>query len=149
MHNRSSGSQCFSRHWAFSLLNIYTYIYNWDHPDVRSALSELHQHSVRNSVNSLAHNRVLNTRPSPIHDSEKSLPRETRCILSQLRSGWSSILMSYQARTVGAADICPACQASPHDTTHLFNCPSNPTHLSAIDLWARPIEAAQHIGLKV
>jgi len=122
---------------------------NWDPPSIRAALSELHQHFVHVSTSSLAPNRVLNVRPPPIHDSEKSLPRDTRCVLSQLRSGWCSILMSYQARTVGSADVCPACQASPHDTSHLFNCPSHPTQLSAIDLWSRPIEAAQHIGLRV
>jgi hypothetical protein len=32
-------------------------------------------------------------------------------------------------------------------TPHLFDCPSNPTPISAEDLWARPVEAASFLGL--
>ena len=35
---------------------------------------------------------------------------------------------------------------SPHDVNHLFNCPSNTTDLSPIDLWHRPKMAAAFLN---
>ena len=36
-------------------------------------------------------------------------------------------------------DECPACQQSPHDTNHIFNCTKNPTDLEASSLLTNPI----------
>ena len=35
-------------------------------------------------------------------------------------------------------DNCPECHATPHDTVHLFECPSNPTHPAPSSLWTAP-----------
>jgi len=122
---------------------------DWGDPNaLKTALNILHQRIVSTSLSHMSNNRVLNCRPPPIDNSEKSLPRETRTTLAQLRSGWSVTLMSYNARiNIGTSDACPVCQNSPHDTPHLFNCPSNPTNLTVIDLWSRPIEAAHFLQL--
>ena len=68
--------------------------------------------------------------------------------LNHLESGFSKHLNSYNHRiNPDTPDSCPLCSQSPHDTPHLFNCSSNPTHLSVIDLWTNPIEVATFLGL--
>ena len=44
-------------------------------------------------------------------------------------------------------DMCPNCGQSPHDTVHLFNCPSNQTELSVTDFWKKTVHAAVFLGL--
>ena len=44
-------------------------------------------------------------------------------------------------------DRCPRCGQGPHDTNHLFNCSANPTLLTAIDLWKKPVQTAAFLGL--
>ena len=81
-------------------------------------------------------------RPPPdINKEEMTLSRKSRSRLAQLRSGF--ILSSY--RNICDPEIentCPNCQRSSHDTQHLFNCEKNPTHLTTLDLWKKPIQAA-------
>ena len=98
--------------------------------------------------NQLSHNRVINRHPPPVSDTERRLPRVTRTILAQLRSGWSNTLNSYRARIIpGTSDSCPSCNQAPHDTVHIFNCPAKPTALQPIDLWLNPIITADFLGL--
>ena len=99
-----------------------------DLPDVdyKKKLKLLHTESVRKSINSMESNKVLNTAPPEISNTEKLLPRSTRATLSQLRSGYSNHLNSYKARiNPEIIDKCPNCDES-HTTIHLFNCRSNP-----------------------
>ena len=90
----------------------------------KSAISSIHQDAVRTSIESSSSKR-LNGRPPPIATAEQTLPRKTRTILAQLRTGHSRILGQYMNR------IDPTtrnnCGHSPHDTHHLFDCPSKLT----------------------
>ena len=63
------------------------------------ALKSLHTSAVESSIRKLdaKPNRVLGSRPPPIHASAKSLPRPWRSTLSQLCSGWCRCLKSYGA----------------------------------------------------
>ena len=90
----------------------------------------------------LSHNRVINLHPHPppISDTERRLPRFTRTILAQLRSGWSNILNSYRARIItGTSYSCPSCNQAPHGMVHIFSCPAKPTDLRPMDLWLNHI----------
>ena len=115
----------------------------------KSALKELHTQAVSDSLNNLPPNKVINDNPPDIHHSEDKLPRSIRAELSRLRAGYSRKLNSYMSRIDNTiSNTCPECQATPHDTNHLFNCPANPTPLEATDLWTRPTEAAQFLRLE-
>ena len=76
---------------------------------------------VSDTVNSFGPNRVLNALPPLIHYRESSVPRRTRSILSQLRSGHCSRLNNYRHR-VGRSDtdLCPDCNQSVYTSSHLF-----------------------------
>merc|ERR1712015_190502 len=74
-----------------------------------STKNRLHTYAVRNSMRNYKRNRVLRARPPQIHHSESSLPRKTRCVLSQLRSGHSSSLKSYEFR-IGKISQWPSTQ---------------------------------------
>ena len=76
------------------------------------------------------------------------LPRSTRRTLAQLKSRYSTLLYSFNSRINNEIENkCELCNGTPHDTTHLFNSPSNPTELEAIDLWLKPVEVAAFLGL--
>ena len=69
---------------------------------VREAQRDIHTRVVSEARESST-NRVLGTTPPSIDASEKTLPRKTRAILSQLRSGHCSRLNDFQLR-IGSAD---------------------------------------------
>ena len=113
----------------------------------RQSLKQLHTTAVSNSIASLEDNKVLQAPPPPVSELEKTLPRPTRTLLSQLRSGYSSTLKSYCARIGAVQDpSCPDCRASPHTTSHLFSCPATPTNLTPLDLWQDPPAAAAFLA---
>ena len=90
--------------------------------------------------NQVSHNRVINRHPPLVSDTERRLPRFTRTILAQLRSGWSNTLNIYRTKIIpGTSDNCPSCNQPPYDTVHIFNCPAKPTALQPIDLWLNSI----------
>ena len=92
-------------------------------------------------------NRVLNARPPPLCDSEKSLPQVWRATLSQLRSGFCRLLKSYDSLVKNNDnDRCPECLVESHTTAHLFECPAAPSQLYKIDLWSNPIHAASFLS---
>ena len=130
---------------SFCLDAITPYLTNGIVPEnvYKSVITRIHTSTVQQTRHSLELNRVLDAIPPPISPSEQLLPREWRTTLSQLRSGFSKFLNSYLQR-IGRArdDLCPHCLAHPHTTSHLFNCPTNPTPLSDIDLWINPIRVA-------
>ena len=114
-------------------------------------MRELHTSAVRSSIENASDNKVLGHAAPEINVSEKSLPRETRVSLAQLRSGYSSKLFSYLHDLWPNrydSDLCPKCRASRHDTAHLFACPMDPTHLTPLDLWKNPVEVATFLGLR-
>ena len=113
----------------------------------KKRLKQIHTSNVTKSINSMAPNKVLLSRPPAIDKSELKLPRQTRATLSQLRSGYSNYLTSYKARIdTTVQDKCPYCDYS-HTTTHLFSCANNPTTLNVRDLWNQPVKAARFLNL--
>ena len=114
----------------------------------KEALRSIHTSSVQQTIENQDQNRVLGIPAPAIDPSEKTLPRRTRTLLSQLRSGHSTILNSYMARIKpDVTDCCPKCNQSPHDTNHLFNCAADPTDLTPRILWEDPPAAAAFLGL--
>lgn len=120
-----------------------------DEASYRAGLRDIHRDTVNVATNSYRMNIVLGGRPPPIADQEeRTLPRGTRVILAQLRSGWCSRLNSYWSRIEPTIpNTCPACQRGPHDVNHLFDCRANPTRLTPTSLWTHPAEVAQFLGL--
>ena len=117
--------------------------------DYKSAIKQLHKTTVESTINAYPNNKVLDDIPPDIHPEEEFLPRSTRATLSQLRSGYSKMLNSYNnILDENIQNVCPKCNESPHDTHHLFRCRDNPTTLSVISLWTDPISAAEMLGLK-
>ena len=91
---------------------------------------------------------VLGGRPPPVDESEKQLPRPTRCTLSQLRSGISVYLKSYMSiLNSEVGDACPHCGVSPHITRHLFDCAARQTDLTPLSLRTVPVKAAIFLEL--
>ena len=116
--------------------------------ELKSKANKIHTDSVRETINSYPANRVLGTKPPNINNEEIKFSRNSRSKLSQLRSGFSSILNDYKHRIdENMPNICPKCHLTPHDTVHLFNCPANPTRLKPIHLWKAPARAADFLKL--
>ena len=104
----------------------------------KSAISSIHQDVVRTVIESSS-SKLLNDRPLPIATAEQTLPRKTRSILAQLRTSHSRILGQYMNRfDKTARNHCHNCCHSPHDTHHLFDCPSKPTTLTVESLCTAP-----------
>ena len=121
---------------------------NLDNTQYKILLKTIHTESVSATITAQENNPTLGRPPPEIDKTEKDLLRKTRSTLSQLRSGYSSMLNSYLARIRDdVQDICPDCNISPHTTLHLFDCPSKPTNLTVTDLWTKPKEAARFLGL--
>ena len=57
----------------------------------KGSLKNLHTRAVSHTIISLDPNRVCGTNPPEVHASESLLPRDWRCTLSQLRSGFSKL----------------------------------------------------------
>ena len=108
----------------------------------KETIKSIHTDVVTNTIANLAPNRVLNARPPEVNlNQERLLPRQTRCVLRQLRSGHCVRLKDYQLRLGKVLDDrCPDCGVESHNVNHLFNCVSNPTTLTAKDLWEKPID---------
>ena len=120
---------------------------NLTEENYKKKLKVIHTNSVKDSLLALSNNKVLNTRPPAIDESEKNLPRVTRSTLAQLRSGYSQYLNSYKSRIDrNFNDKCPNCDNS-HTSAHLFNCPGNPTNLTVQSLWTNPTDAARFLNL--
>ena len=119
-----------------------------DRSDFKRGLKSLHTSTVTSVISNYSNNRILNHQPPEIHRSELTLTRKARCSLSQLRSGFSKKVNEYNHRlNEEIANTCPFCHTSPHDVPHLFNCNNNPTELTTIDLWKKPVEVARFLKL--
>ena len=101
----------------------------------KSAISGIQHDVVRTAIESSS-SKLLNGRPPPIATAEETLPRKTRTILAQLRTGHNQILGRYMNIIEPTARThCHNCGHSPHDTHHLFDCPSNLTTLTVESSW--------------
>ena len=109
---------------------------------------EIHTDTVESTISAYPDNKVLGRTPPPLSKEETKLPRKARATLSQLRSGYSKMLNSYN-NTLDETipDECPLCSQSPHNTAHLFTCPANPTNLNIESLWTQPLAAATFLNL--
>ena len=83
-----------------------------DNVTYKEGIKNLHTTAVAREIANQRDNKVLN-QPAPRSDkSEANLPRKTRSILAQLRSGYSTKLNSYLNRINPAkypSDKCPNC----------------------------------------
>lgn len=119
-----------------------------DKPSFKRGLKRLHTRAVKSSIDKYVENRVINSKPPEINKQELNLKRKIRTKLAQLRSGFSRKVNSYMSRIdPEIRNICPNCNATPHDVPHLFNCPANPTQLKPIDLWKRPAAVAAFLNM--
>ena len=123
-----------------------------DDINYKEGLKTLHTSSVQATIAKQSDNAVLGTKAPKVNKSETILPRKTRTILSQLRSGYSSHLNTF-LNTINPTKYpsrdCPKCNQNPHETPHLFNCPADPTNLTPRTLWEDPPAAAAFLGLEV
>jgi hypothetical protein len=114
--------------------------------DYKQTLTRLHTDAVTNTINTLGPSSLLGINPPDINDTETTLPRQTRCVLSQLRSGYCSRLNDYLHGIGRSADeACPVCGVSPHSVDHLFSCRPYPTDLTLRDLWDKPVDVAAYL----
>ena len=116
----------------------------------KTGLITIHSEAVKAAIDKTPDNKVLNAPAPPINQDEKKLPRRTRTLLAQLRSGYSTLLQSFLSIINPAVHSphCPKCNAIPHSTDHLFCCPMDPTNLTVHSLWEDPIAAASFLGLQ-
>ena len=115
----------------------------------KSMMQSIHTNEVKDYMDTREDNKILNSPAPEISADEEKLPRKTRRILAQLRSGYSPHLRAYLKRTgVEDSDLCPDCKKEKHTTNHLFDCEANPTNLCVLSLWESPTEAANFLPLQ-
>ena len=115
----------------------------------KTRLKRIHDDAHTVCRNNYPVNKVLNTRPPPINViDERTLNRQPRSKLAQLRSGYSPYLQTYLHR-INASDSprCPDCKLEDHTTRHLFNCTVKRTNMTPIDLWNKPIQCTKCLKL--
>ena len=113
-------------------------------------LKRIHTDHVRDLINNREPNPILDRQAPQVNINEKTLPRKTRSILTQLRDGHSSFLNSFlSVFKPGVMNVCPHCKFQPHTCHHLFNCHYNPTDLTVESLWTNPMDVATFLGLPV
>ena len=119
-----------------------------DKDSIKKAIKSIHTDIVRSTLFSYPNNKVLNKNPPDVRWEEINLSRKARCELSRLRSDYSRNLNSYLTRpSPEIQNSCPRCGASPHNTTHLFNCTQRPPYLTTINLWTKPYQTATFLEL--
>ena len=107
-----------------------------------------HIHTTEVSEVCVGTSKLPQTTAPKINRHEEKLPREARVKLSQLRSGYSTVLNGYNSRlNINVPDQCELCKTGPHDTYHRLNCPKNKTELTVHSLWNQPVEAAAFLKL--
>lgn len=119
-------------------LDVFNYVSQYEelsHSSIKSCKTAIHTDMVKDSRRRYEHNKVIGLHPLLIHDLEQKLPRSTRAMLSQLRSGCYTMLNSYMSRIDNTiANNCADWNGMPHNTRHLFSYPARPTNLTVDDL---------------
>ena len=111
--------------------------------DYNRCIKKIHTKAVWESINNAPPNNFINTLPPPINAGKISAEQE-----SENWAGYSCLLNNYLSQIdQDTPDLCPRCQASPHDVHHLFACDRNPTDLEVINLWTRPHLVAEFLNL--
>ena len=97
-----------------------------------------------------SHQSCLMATNGRIATAEQTLPRKTRTMLPQLRTGHSRMFGQYMKRIDPTThNHCHDCGHSPNDIHHLFDCLSKPTTLTVESLWTVPTETAKHLHLAI
>ena len=96
--------------------------------DRKATFKGIHSSVVRDALQNREQNRVLGARPPAVSCKEKRLPRASRSVLAQFRSGFSIHTNHYRHRVWGVPDACPSCNGTPH----VFNCHARRTALSTV-----------------
>jgi hypothetical protein len=128
--------------------SLLTFVNNFRSPTPKESLRKIHTSIVSTYFDSAPLNKVSHLRKAPpIHHSEASLPRADRTLLSQLRSGYCSLLRDHQSRvhpdTRLAAAAAASCQSRSTTCSHAPASP--PTSLpSPSGLWTNPTQAITH-----
>ena len=65
---------------------------------LKKGMKDVHTESVQSTISQYNNNKVLDNAPPPINTEEQDITRKSRCLLSQLRSGYSRKLNSYSTR---------------------------------------------------
>ena len=101
-----------------------------DRDSIKKFIKSIHTDTVRSTLSSYPNNKVLNETPPDLSLEEINLSKKARSELSRLCSGYSRNLYSYLSRlNPEIQDSCPRCGATPHNTTHLFNCTQRPAQI--------------------
>lgn len=103
----------------------------------------IHTSIIEEHLHNLLHNPLIQAQPPKIHPSEKTLSREARRRLAQLRAQKIPLLQEY-LHNIGAEEdpSCPLYGHHSHNTAHIFEYLTVPTELSPIHLWHSPAEVA-------
>ena len=125
-----------------------TTVNNSSGPTLKQTIQNLHTHHVQKEIPNAPLNKLLHLRnPPKIHPEEKSLPRPTRTLLSQLRSGYCAKLNDYKYRISSApSPLFRHCHASPETVPHIFSCPRLPSPLPLMSLWNKPSRSAAFVA---
>ena len=109
--------------------------------------STIHTEIVKEHLENIGINALLERTAPNVHGSELELPRAMRRTLAQLRAQKCPLLRKY-LHSIGAAEdaCCPLCWRSEHNTAHLFECKEIVTQLAPKDLWEQPVLAAELVG---
>src|SRR6476619_1570359 len=118
---------------------------------VQRNINEIHHSIVKNHIQALKPNKIINQPAPPVNKDEQILLRKTRHTLAQLRTNKSHFLKSYLHKIDPQNHPSPLggflCNTQNHDTKHLFTCSSLPIHLTPTDLCNDPVAVAGLLAL--
>jgi len=124
-------------------IDIKTNSQNIELAAITNNMKQIHTEIVNQHNQNTPDNKILQTKAPDIDKSENTLPRSTRVLLAQLRTGKSPFLLTWKHKidpTKYTSPLCPLCGANEHNTEHIFNCTHIPTTLEVADLWHNPCE---------
>ena len=112
---------------------------------IKPNITTLKTSSVQKYLSSRQNSKIINQIAPEINKTEETLPRQTRRMLAQLRTGKCPLLQAYKHKIdplTNSSPLCPLCKNTEHTTQHLFNCTHIHTHLTPLDLWKDPVGTA-------
>jgi reverse transcriptase-like protein/retrotransposon-encoded endonuclease len=124
-------------------IDIETNPQNTEPETIKDNMTQIHTKIVQQHIQDTPNNKILKTKAPEIDKLENTLSISTRVLLAQLRAGKSPLLLSWKHKINPmkyTSSTCPLCEASEHNTEHLFNCTHIPTTLEVTDLWHNPCE---------
>ena len=92
---------------------------------IKTNIAQIHTEIFTSYIQTIPHNKVLNSTLPEISTTEQALPHYTRRLLQQLRTNKSPILQAYQLKIAPGTHTtsnCPLCHLHSHDTPHIVGC---------------------------